>query len=134
MKGDMLALRLPNVINGKTDALEHFMGDYLVGMFDDAAPLLIAPVSTVQCSEVFKWRGMSVVLFQAPPGGVLDEADAVDVIDLDMLAPVARTIEGAPVDPGHGVGERAVRVAAWQRCVREAGPMGAAWLQFRGAV
>lgn len=129
----MPAPRLPDVLFGTGDALEHFMGDYLVGMFDNAAPLVIAPVDALQVVPVFDWRGMSVFLVSLPPGGVTALVDDVDVIDLDLTSPVARSVEGVAVPPAPAVGAQAVRVAAGRRCVREAGPMGAAWLQFRGA-
>lgn len=133
MKGSMPAPRLPDVVFGKGDALEHFMGDYLVGMFDDAAPLDLAPVHAVQVAPIFAWRGMAVHLVRVPASHQFAAADEVDVVELDLLAPVARSVDGAPVDPGPAVGAQAVRVAAGVGCSRQAGPLGAAWLQFRAA-
>ena len=133
MKGSMPAPRLPDVLFGKGDALEHFMGDYLVGMFDDAAPLVIEPVQGVRGAPVFEWRGMSIVLVQLPPGGELSRADAVDMIELDLMAPVDRTVGVHLVRQSPHVGAEAVRIPAGVVCTRRAGARGAAWLSFRGA-
>jgi hypothetical protein len=133
MKGSMPAPRLPDVVFGKGDALERFMGDYLVGMFDDAAPLDLAPVVERADRLIFEWRGMAVWLMRLPPGGVMHAAEVVDTVELDLLAPVARSVNGLPVELGPAVGAQAVRVAAGVVCQRQAGPHGAAWLQFRGA-
>jgi len=133
MKGSMPAPRLPDVIGGKGDALEHFMGDYLVGMFDDAAPLKIEPVQGVRGAPVFEWRGMSVVLVQLPPGGELSRADTVDMIELDLFVEIERSLAGVPVPAGQIIGIQAVRIPAGVACTRRAGAQGAAWLSFRGA-
>ena len=133
MKGSMPAPRLPDVLFGKGDALEHFMGDYLVGMFDDAAPLVIEPVQGVRGAPVFEWRGMSIVLVQLPPGGELSRADTVDMIELDLFVEIERSLAGVPVPAGQIIGIQAVRIPAGVPCIRRAGAQGAAWLSFRGA-
>ena len=129
----MPAPRLPEVIGGKGDALEHFMGDYLVGMFDEAAPLVIETVQGARGAPVFKWRGMSVVLVQLPPGGKLSRADTVDMIELDLFVEIERSLAGVPVPAGQIIGIQAVRIPAGVPCIRRAGAQGAAWLSFRGA-
>ncbi len=133
MKGSMPAPRLPDVVFGKGDALEHFMGDYLVGMFDDAAPLDLSPVSDRTYRLIFEWNGMAVCLVRLQPGGVLQCAEVVDTVELDLLAPVDRTVGVQLVRQSPHVGAQAVRVAAGVVCVRQAGPLGAAWLQFSAA-
>jgi hypothetical protein len=133
MKGSMPAPRLPEVIGGKGDALEHFMGDYLVGMFDDAAPLVIDPVQTVHAAPILRWHDMAVTLVQLPPGGELVSTTAVDMIELDLFVEIERIVGGAAVPAGHIIGIQAVCIPAGVECVRRAGSQGAAWIAFRGA-
>ena len=124
---------LPAVNYGAGDALEHYMGDYLVGMFDDARPLSLQPVAERTVTHVHAWRGMEVMLVRLPAGGSMVAIEPVDVVELDLVAPVARSVAGVPAPAAEHVGAQAVRVAAFQACQRVAGPHGGAWLQFRGA-
>jgi hypothetical protein len=124
--------RLPDVIGGNGDALERFMADYLVGMFDDAAPLAIGAAEEVELQHVFKWRGMAVDLVQLPAGGELHSTADADLIEFDLFVEIERAVGGVLVPAGQIIGIQAVRIPAGVPCTRRAGPRGAAWLAFRG--
>lgn len=134
MKHGMPMPRLPDVIGGNGDALERFMADYLVGMFDEAAPLVIEPVQEMEAQPVFEWRGMTVTLVQLPAGGEYECAYKADAIELDLFVEIERAVGGVAVPAGQIIGIQAVRIPAGVECVRRAGEQGAAWLSFRGAV
>jgi hypothetical protein len=124
-----------NVLHGKDDDLERFAYDYLVGLFDEASPLeLVAPLDDVTEQEVFSWRGMTVRLCRVPPGRIMLAMYAVDVVEVDILAPVRRTIDGVDVPQSAHAGAQAVRYPAGTVGTREAPAESAgAWLQFRAA-
>lgn len=124
--------RLPDVINGNGDALERFMADYLVGMFDEASPLVIGNVESLHVQTVFEWRGMAVDLVQLPPGGELHSTADVDLIELDLFVEIERTVGSGAVPAGQIIGIQAIRIPAGKPCTRKAGIQGAAWLSFQG--
>lgn len=132
MKPGMPMPCLPDVIGGNGDKLERFMADYLVGMFDDAAPLAVGAPEKVERQHVFKWRGMAVDLVQLPPGCELHSTSDYDVIELDLFVEIERTVGGVPVPAGQIIGIQAARIPAGVPCTRRAGADGAAWLSFRG--
>jgi hypothetical protein len=126
--------RLPDIIGGQGDALERFMADYLVGMFDEAAPLVISPVEVWHVASVFQFRGMAVELWQLPPDSTLERPEPVDVVELDLFVEIERRVGGADVAAGQIIGIQAVRIPAGVVCTRRARAQGAAWLSFRGAL
>jgi hypothetical protein len=131
MKPGMPMPRLPEVIGGTGDALERFMGDYLVGMFDHANPLAFGAVPALSVSPVFEWKGFSVSLVQLPAGGVHASTDTADVIEFDVFVEIERSVGEDLFLPTDHVGIQAVRIPAGVPCVRRAGVSGAAWLAFK---